>query len=229
MEYLHHILDNGMLGLLFLSSMDALALERFFVYRAIRVKRFTDRRELELHMTHQLHLIATIGLLGTVPGIMRTFSDIGTADINTTRIMTGLAMALKATALGLVVAIPAVTLYNLLLRRCNVLMFLTIVLTTSTFIATGGIEVELPKASATSQPNELHSKTMVIDRNGRIWLNGTMLSLEELSSALTEIDRKTPRLVRADKNLVLQGIADGFAAIRQPGFSQLSLQNELAP
>jgi len=37
--------------------------------------------------------------------------------------MTGLALALKATALGLLVAIPAVTLYNLLLRRCKVLLF----------------------------------------------------------------------------------------------------------
>lgn len=33
-----------------------------------------------------------------------------------------LALALKATAMGLLVAIPAVTLYNLLLRRCKVLL-----------------------------------------------------------------------------------------------------------
>jgi biopolymer transport protein ExbB len=33
--------------------------------------------------------------------------------------MTGLALALKATAAGLVVAIPAVTAYNLLLRKAK--------------------------------------------------------------------------------------------------------------
>jgi biopolymer transport protein ExbB len=65
-----------------------------------------------------LHQSIDYGVLG----IMLTFSDIGTAGFDTTKIMTGLALALKATALGLLVAIPAVTLYNLLLRRCKVLL-----------------------------------------------------------------------------------------------------------
>ncbi len=131
MEYLHQILDYGVLGLLLLLSVMALslALERFFVYRNTRVDQYLDRRELELHLTRKLHLIATIGanapyigLLGTVTGIMLTFYNIGTSGFDTTKIMTGLALALKATALGLLVAIPAVTLYNLLLRRCKVLL-----------------------------------------------------------------------------------------------------------
>jgi biopolymer transport protein ExbB len=131
MNELHNIVDYGVLGLLLLLSVTAiaLALERFLVYRAVRIETFADRRELELHLTHKLHLIATIGanapyigLLGTVLGIMLTFYDIGTAGFDTTKIMQGLALALKATALGLLVAIPAVTLYNLLLRKCKVLL-----------------------------------------------------------------------------------------------------------
>jgi biopolymer transport protein ExbB len=131
MDFLHQSIDYGVLGLLLALSVVALALalERFFVYRATRIEAFADRRELELHLSCKLHLIATIGanapyigLLGTVLGIMLTFSDIGTAGFDTTKIMTGLALALKATALGLLVAIPAVTLYNLLLRRCKVLL-----------------------------------------------------------------------------------------------------------
>ncbi len=131
MDWLHTTIDYGVLGLLLLLSIVAvsLALERFMVYRATRIETFTDRRELELHLTRKLHLIATIGanapyigLLGTVLGIMLTFYDIGTIGFDTTKIMTGLALALKATALGLLVAIPAVTLYNLLLRKCKVLL-----------------------------------------------------------------------------------------------------------
>jgi biopolymer transport protein ExbB len=131
MDWLHTIIDYGVLGLLLTLSVMALALalERFLVYRAVRIETFADRKELELHLTHKLHLIATIGanapyigLLGTVLGIMLTFYDIGTAGFDTTKIMQGLALALKATALGLLVAIPAVTLYNLLLRRCKVLL-----------------------------------------------------------------------------------------------------------
>ncbi|ADW17659.1 outer membrane transport energization protein ExbB [Desulfobulbus propionicus DSM 2032] len=131
MDWLHSLIDYGVLGLLLLLSVIALAvaLERFLVYRTTRVDEYQDRRALELHLTHKLHLIATIGanapyigLLGTVLGIMLTFHDIGAAGFDTTKIMTGLALALKATALGLLVAIPAVTLYNLLLRRCKVLL-----------------------------------------------------------------------------------------------------------
>lgn len=42
--------------------------------------------------------------------------------MDTGKIMIGLALALKATAVGLLVAIPSVALYNLLLRRVKVLI-----------------------------------------------------------------------------------------------------------
>ncbi len=131
MEILQQLIDYGVLGLLLLLSVVALAIaiERYLVFRATRVEDYVDKKELELHLTHKLHLIATIGtnapyigLLGTVLGIMLTFYSIGDNGFDTTRIMKGLALALKATALGLLVAIPAVTLYNLLLRRCKVLL-----------------------------------------------------------------------------------------------------------
>ena len=59
-----------------------------------------------------------IGLLGTVLGIMLTFHTMGTSGtmaVNT--IMIGLSLALKATAVGLLVAIPCVVLNNILRRR----------------------------------------------------------------------------------------------------------------
>ena len=81
-------------------------------------------------MTRNLHHIASIGsnapyigLLGTVLGIMLTFYSMGHEGLtNATKIMTGLALALKATAVGLLVAIPSVILYNHLLRRVWVLV-----------------------------------------------------------------------------------------------------------
>jgi biopolymer transport protein ExbB len=42
--------------------------------------------------------------------------------MDTGKIMIGLAMALKVTAVGLLVAIPAVFIYNLLLRKAKVLL-----------------------------------------------------------------------------------------------------------
>ena len=64
-----------------------------------------------------------VGLLGTVLGIMLTFQTLGlTGDIDVKTIMTGLALALKATAAGLLVAIPCVALNNALRRRVKLLL-----------------------------------------------------------------------------------------------------------
>ena len=131
MNNLHDLVDYGVLGLLLFLSVVALAVavERWLVYRATRIENFAKRKELELHLSKKLHLIATIGanapyigLLGTVLGIMLTFYDIGAVGFDTAKIMHGLALALKATAAGLLVAIPSVALYNLLLRKSRVLL-----------------------------------------------------------------------------------------------------------
>jgi biopolymer transport protein ExbB len=54
---------------------------------------------------------------------MFTFYSMGREGfMDTSRIMIGLALALKATAIGLTVAIPSVSLYNFLLRRSKTLM-----------------------------------------------------------------------------------------------------------
>lgn len=63
-----------------------------------------------------------VGLLGTVIGIMITFYDMGlSGNIDTKEIMTGLSLALKATALGLAVAIPTLIAYNALYRKITLL------------------------------------------------------------------------------------------------------------
>ncbi|MFY9269081.1 MAG: TonB-system energizer ExbB [Candidatus Manganitrophaceae bacterium] len=127
-----HLLDYGIIGFLILLSVIAvaIAIERQTVYRRIKIETFSDKKALELELTKKLHIIATIGssapyigLLGTVLGIMFTFHTMGQEGfIDSGKIMKGLALALKATAAGLLVAIPSVTLYNFLLRKAKVLM-----------------------------------------------------------------------------------------------------------
>ena len=112
----------GFIALLF-------SLERMFAYRNVDMSVFTSKKRLEIALSKNLTAIATIGsnapyvgLLGTVGGIMITFYGIGQEGLNETKdIMIGLALALKATALGLVVAIPSMIFYNLLVRKAEVL------------------------------------------------------------------------------------------------------------
>ena len=133
MEQLESIINYGIIGLLVAMSAVAVAVavERWLTYRKLRIGDFADKKELELELTRKLHLIATIGsnapyigLLGTVLGIMLTFYTMGRDGgiMDTGKIMIGLALALKATAVGLMVAIPSIVFYNLLLRKVKVLI-----------------------------------------------------------------------------------------------------------
>ncbi len=105
------------------------------------------------------------------------------------------------------------------------LVLLTIVLTTSTFIATGGIPVNLPKASQ-SEEQTLKVRTIEIDRNNSIFYGGQTMTLEDLRTAITPLDRTTPFLIRADRDLALQSFVDVLDTVKNTGFRQVSLQTE---
>lgn len=132
MEWLHHAVDYGVIGLLVVMSIIAfsIAIERYLVFRKVQITEYTDKKSLELELTKKLHIIAIvgsnapyIGLLGTVLGIMLTFYTMGKSGfMDTGKIMISLALALKVTAVGLLVAIPAIVTYNLLLRKIKVLL-----------------------------------------------------------------------------------------------------------
>ena len=131
MEWLSAAIDYGIIGLLAILSVVvvALGLERYFFYKKIKTSEYGDIETLEVALTEKLSVIASVGsnapylgLLGTVMGIMLTFYQMGrTATMDTGAIMTGLALALRATAAGLVVALISVTIYNALLRKVKVL------------------------------------------------------------------------------------------------------------
>jgi biopolymer transport protein ExbB len=131
-HWLSGTIDYGIVGLLVCLSVlvVAVSLERYVYYRRSSIGDFRDIKSLELALTNKLSVIASVGsnapylgLLGTVLGIMLTFYNMGQdAAMDTGRIMTGLALALKATAVGLVVALVSVVLYNALLRKVKVLM-----------------------------------------------------------------------------------------------------------
>jgi biopolymer transport protein ExbB/TolQ len=64
-----------------------------------------------------------IGLLGTVWGIMRAFADMAASgSAGPSVVAAGVAEALFTTAASLLVAVPAVLLYNHLTRRMNVML-----------------------------------------------------------------------------------------------------------
>jgi len=132
-EQLSQVVDYGIIGLLvFLSFLTfAYAIERILFYRSVKLEEYTHKLALEIDLSKRLPSIASIGvnapyigLLGTVVAIILTFYIIGEQqnDIDPGEIMKHLALALKATAAGLMVAIPATVIYNALLTKVDILI-----------------------------------------------------------------------------------------------------------
>lgn len=131
MENIKLIVDYGILGVLLFMSILVLgySLERLFFYKSLHVKDYINKNLLERELTNNLTIISLIGsnapyvgLLGTVGGIMVVFYDIGLSGgaLDTSKVIVGLALALKVTAAGLIVAIPSTIIYGGFLRKVDI-------------------------------------------------------------------------------------------------------------
>ncbi len=128
-ELLKSVVDYGVIALLIFMSFISVwfFIERLIYLKTIEIANFKTKKSLEIAMTRHMSIIGTIasnapyiGLLGTVLAIMLTFMTMSNADIVATKIMASLALALKATAAGLVVAILSQIFYNTLARFIEV-------------------------------------------------------------------------------------------------------------
>jgi len=132
-EQIKDVVDYGIIGLLALLSFITFwfAIERILFYRSVKVEDYNNKLVLELDLSKRLSTIASIGsnapyigLLGTVIAIIITFYIIGDTQDNVDpgEVMKNLALALKVTAAGLIVAIPATVIYNALLTKVDTLL-----------------------------------------------------------------------------------------------------------
>ena len=136
---------------------------------------------------------------------MLTFHTMGTSGTMAVGAMIGLSLALKATAVGLLVAIPCVVLNNVLRRKSQnssrstrfsmerefnqinviplvdvMLVLLVIVLTTATFISTGQLPVDSQgKGSRDHKENPL---VITLTADGRLFLNDQPVEEDNLKT-----------------------------------------------
>lgn len=105
------------------------------------------------------------------------------------------------------------------------LVLLTIVLTTTTFIAVGAIPLELPKAQNSS--TEIAKViTIEIDRTGSIYLDQIPKSIPQLKLSLAPLERSQSILIRADRDIALQIFVNVMDMVKGLGFTKVSLQTE---
>ncbi len=106
------------------------------------------------------------------------------------------------------------------------LVLLTIVLTTSTFVKAGLLPVELPGASE-KQSESIEPLIIEINIEGKIYLHSKPVNLNDLKGTIKSFDKTTPVSIRADKNIVLQVFVDVLDIVKQTGFEIVTLQTEV--
>lgn len=105
------------------------------------------------------------------------------------------------------------------------LVLLTIVLMTSTFVVGGIIPIELPRVVAEHE-KAMKSHIVEIDNAGIIYYQGKKITLPVLRENVFSIPRDTSFLIRADKNIPLQNFVEVIVVIKTTGFKKISLQTE---
>ncbi|MGA4634769.1 ExbD/TolR family protein [Pseudomonas solani] len=105
------------------------------------------------------------------------------------------------------------------------LVLLTIVLTTSSFIASGRIPINLPEASRSAEEPQ-QAKVIELTASGEIHFADKALSAEALKAELQPLPRDTALLIRADKAVPLQRFIDVADALKQLSFAKVAVATE---
>jgi biopolymer transport protein ExbD len=105
------------------------------------------------------------------------------------------------------------------------LVLLTIVLITSSFIANGRIPVNLPEA--TQNVAQADNAAMIeLGRAGDIYFNGKAVTMETLKGDLQLLGRETSFIIRADRDVTLQHFIDVVDLLKQLNFQKVAVQTK---
>lgn len=126
------VVDYGIIGFLIflLVIVIVIVIERLWFFVIFCVDDYIDRCKLELVLYKWLILVVMIGFnvfyigfLGMVMGIMFIFMDLGLVfGIDIKVIMINLVFVLKVIGMGLLVVIFVIVIYNLLVRKSEILV-----------------------------------------------------------------------------------------------------------
>lgn len=105
------------------------------------------------------------------------------------------------------------------------LVLLTMVLTTASFISTGRIPIALPQASR-AQTERHQDRTIELAANGDIYLDGVAVAKEAFAAQLSGLPSDTSFLIRADRTLAFQNFIDVADMLKQQKFTKVAIQTQ---
>ena len=106
------------------------------------------------------------------------------------------------------------------------LVLLTIVLITATFVVQGSIPVNLPKASQ-KQEEAIRSLEIVLTKEGRLFFEGREVSLKELEEILKNLDPSARISIAGDKDANLQSLVSLLELLKKYKFERVSIRTEV--
>jgi len=105
------------------------------------------------------------------------------------------------------------------------LVLLAMVLTTANFITTGRIPIALPQASR-SQVEKHQDKTIELTADAGIYLDGAIVSKDELETQLGTLPPDTSFLIRADRHLAFEEFVAIADILKRMKFTKIAIQTQ---
>ncbi len=103
------------------------------------------------------------------------------------------------------------------------LVLLTIVLTTATFMAKGDIPVSLPEVKHAEASSQNFVLKVSIDKEGRLFLGSKPTDLEALERVLSDRDKNTPVEIWSDAKAKVETLTQVLGLLNRLGFRNVSL------
>ncbi len=108
----------------------------------------------------------------------------------------------------------------------DVMLVLLIIFMVTAPMMTQGLEVNLPKTSARSLPQQEEPLVVVIDKDGLIYLGKTQVSLPLMRQQLQSLPdekKQDPIYLKAAQEVPYGVVIDAMAEIKQAGFEKLGM------
>jgi len=103
------------------------------------------------------------------------------------------------------------------------LVLLTIVLTTATFIVQGELPVSLPQAKSAEQKKVITPIRIGITKEESIYLNGKEVHLKDLEAELSKLSKDTPIEIVADREVRVEKLVEVLDLLNRHQLKNVSL------
>lgn len=108
----------------------------------------------------------------------------------------------------------------------DVMLVLLVIFMVTAPLLQQGVDVNLPKAKGRDLPSE-ERITLVIKKEGRIYMNETPVSLEEMRNKLEAISKLNPNIyLKADRGVPYGFVVEVIGEIKDSGIEKLGIVTE---